>query len=89
MDGVSFAYLPSGTTVPSPADLLTSSTTAGLVDGLRKFHDWIVIDSPPVGAVGQARRAPSLSAPGDQPFDSRLHGHRLDITEITSEGRAA
>ena len=53
VDGVSFAYLPSGTTVPSPADLLTSRTMAGLLDGLRKFYDWIVIDTPPVGAVAE------------------------------------
>jgi polysaccharide biosynthesis transport protein len=53
------AYLPSGTSVPSPADLLTTRTMRGLLDGLRKFYDWIVIDTPPVGAVSE----PLLLAP--------------------------
>jgi capsular exopolysaccharide synthesis family protein len=47
------AYLPSGTTVPSPADLLTNRTMRGLLEGLRKFYDWIIIDTPPVGAVSE------------------------------------
>ena len=47
------AYLPSGTNVPSPADLLTNRTMRGLLDGLRKFYDWIIIDTPPVGAVSE------------------------------------
>jgi succinoglycan biosynthesis transport protein ExoP len=51
---VPFAYLPAGTAVPSPADLLTTRTMQGLVDGLRRLYDWIVIDTPPVGAVAEA-----------------------------------
>jgi capsular exopolysaccharide synthesis family protein len=51
--GTRLSYLPSGTTVPSPADLLSNRTMSGLLDGLRKFYDWIVIDSPPVGAVAE------------------------------------
>jgi capsular exopolysaccharide synthesis family protein len=51
LEQVPFSYMPSGTTVPSPADLLTTRTMAGLVDGLRKFYDWIILDTPPVGAV--------------------------------------
>ena len=47
------AYLPSGTHAPSPADLLTNRTMRGLLEGLRKFYDWIVIDTPPVGAVSE------------------------------------
>jgi succinoglycan biosynthesis transport protein ExoP len=47
------AYLPSGTNVPSPADLLTNRTMRGLLEGLRKFYDWIIIDTPPVGAVSE------------------------------------
>jgi capsular exopolysaccharide synthesis family protein len=51
--GSRLAYLPAGTTVPSPADLLTNRTMRGLLDGLRKFYDWIVVDTPPVGAVAE------------------------------------
>jgi capsular exopolysaccharide synthesis family protein len=47
------AYLESGTEVPSPADLLTNRTMRGLLDTLRKSYDWIVIDTPPVGAVSE------------------------------------
>jgi len=47
------AYLPSGTNVPSPADLFSSRIMRGLLEGLRKFYDWIIIDTPPVGAVSE------------------------------------
>jgi succinoglycan biosynthesis transport protein ExoP len=47
------AYLPSGAHAPSPADILTNRTMLGLLEGLRKFYDWIVIDTPPVGAVAE------------------------------------
>jgi capsular exopolysaccharide synthesis family protein len=47
------AYLSSGTHVPSPADLLTNRTMRGLLEGLRKFYDWIIVDTPPVGAVSE------------------------------------
>jgi capsular exopolysaccharide synthesis family protein len=53
VNGTSLAFLPAGATVPSPADLLTSRTLPGLLNGLRKFYDWIVIDNPPVGAVAE------------------------------------
>jgi capsular exopolysaccharide synthesis family protein len=53
LQGTNLAYLPSGTHAPSPADLLTNRTMRGLLDGLRKFYDWIVIDTPPVGAVSE------------------------------------
>jgi capsular exopolysaccharide synthesis family protein len=50
----SLAYLGSGTDVPSPADLLTSRSVRGILDELRKAYDWIIIDTPPVGAVSDA-----------------------------------
>jgi succinoglycan biosynthesis transport protein ExoP len=53
------AFLPAGTSVPSPADLLTNRTMRSLLDGLRRFYDWIVIDTPPVGAVAE----PMILAP--------------------------
>jgi succinoglycan biosynthesis transport protein ExoP len=48
------SFLPSGTSVPSPADLLTVQTTPKLLDGLRGLYRWIVIDTPPLGAVPEA-----------------------------------
>ncbi len=53
LQGTHLSYLAAGTHVPSPADLLTNRTMRGLLDGLRKFYDWIVIDTPPVGAVSE------------------------------------
>jgi tyrosine-protein kinase Etk/Wzc len=53
LQGTNLAYLPSGTHAPSPADLLTNRTMKGLLDGLRRFYDWIIIDTPPVGAVAE------------------------------------
>ena len=53
LQGTNLSYLPSGTHAPSPADLLTNRTMRGLLDGLRKFYDWIIIDTPPVGAVAE------------------------------------
>jgi capsular exopolysaccharide synthesis family protein len=47
------AYLAAGVSAPSPADILTTRTMRSLLDGLRRFYDWIVIDSPPVGAVAE------------------------------------
>jgi capsular exopolysaccharide synthesis family protein len=54
LGGSSLAYLPSGNTVPSPSDLLTEQAMKGLLDGLRRAYDWIVVDTPPVGAVAEA-----------------------------------
>jgi capsular exopolysaccharide synthesis family protein len=54
LPGTYLAYLPSGSNAPSPADLLANRTVASLLEGLRKFYDWIVIDTPPVGAVAEA-----------------------------------
>jgi capsular exopolysaccharide synthesis family protein len=51
LPGSYLAYLPAGTMAPSPANLLTNRTMRGLLEGLRGFYDWIVIDTPPVGAV--------------------------------------
>ncbi len=54
LESVSFGFLPAGTTVPSPADLLTARTMPGLIEGLRRIFDWIILDTPPVGAVAEA-----------------------------------
>jgi hypothetical protein len=42
LQGTNLSYLPSGTHAPSPADLLTNRTMRGLLEGLRKFYDWII-----------------------------------------------
>lgn len=53
--------LSSGTTVPSPGDLLTTDAMRGLVEGLRKHYRWIILDTPPVGAVADALVLSSLA----------------------------
>jgi Mrp family chromosome partitioning ATPase len=53
LTSTTLSYMPAGTNVPSPADLLTTRTLSGLLTGLRKFYDWIIIDNPPVGAVAE------------------------------------
>jgi succinoglycan biosynthesis transport protein ExoP len=45
--------LPAGTSVPSPADLLSGQAMPGLLEALRTHYRWIVIDTPPVGAVAE------------------------------------
>jgi polysaccharide biosynthesis transport protein len=47
------SLLPAGTTVPSPADLITGQAMRGFLEGLRGVYSWIVIDTPPVGAVAE------------------------------------
>jgi succinoglycan biosynthesis transport protein ExoP len=48
------SYLASGTPAPSPADLFSTRSMRGLLDGLRSFYEWVVIDSPPVPVVAEA-----------------------------------
>jgi len=52
--GTSLSILAAGTHVPSPADLMTNRVMRGFLDGLRGFYNWIVLDTPPVGAVAEA-----------------------------------
>jgi capsular exopolysaccharide synthesis family protein len=52
--GSNLSFLSAGTHVPSPADLMTTQVWEGLLDGLRRFYTWIVVDSPPVAAVADA-----------------------------------
>jgi Mrp family chromosome partitioning ATPase len=39
--------------VPCPADLLSGQTMQGLLQALRTHYRWIVVDTPPVGAVAE------------------------------------
>src|SRR5262249_35065601 len=52
--GTNLSVLCSGPHVPSPADLMTTQVLEGLLEGLRGFYNWIVIDSAPVAAVADA-----------------------------------
>jgi capsular exopolysaccharide synthesis family protein len=54
LSGSGLSLLPSGTPAPSPADLLTPRTVQGILKALRDFYTWIVVDTPPVGAVAEA-----------------------------------
>jgi polysaccharide biosynthesis transport protein len=50
----SLSFLGAGTHVPSPADLMTTHAMKTFLDALRGHFDWIILDSPPVGAVSDA-----------------------------------
>jgi capsular exopolysaccharide synthesis family protein len=49
--GAALMVIPAGTPVPSPGDLLTGTALTHLVTELKRRFEWIVIDTPPVGAV--------------------------------------
>ena len=48
-------FLPSGPTVRNPGDLLASDATNELINKLAEFYDFVVIDSPPLLPVHDAR----------------------------------
>lgn len=52
--GTSLSVMSSGGHVPSPADLLTTGVLKGLIDGLRGYYTWVVVDTAPIGAVPDA-----------------------------------
>lgn len=55
------AILPSGNVCQNPADLLSSLGMTNLLDTLKKFFDYVVIDSPPVIPFSDARFLSSLA----------------------------
>ncbi len=59
--GSQLHVVPAGANVPSPGDLLTTEAMRGLVESLRAQYRWIVLDTPPVGAVADALVLASLS----------------------------
>jgi capsular exopolysaccharide synthesis family protein len=59
--GTTLRVLTSGAKVPSPGDLLTTEAMQGLVGSLRGSYRWIVLDTPPVGAVADALALSSLA----------------------------
>ena len=46
--------LTAGTAAPSPGDLLTHEAMHAIVGSLRARYDWVIVDTPPVGAVADA-----------------------------------
>jgi capsular exopolysaccharide synthesis family protein len=59
--GSQLHVITAGTGVPSPGDLLTTEAMRGLVASLRGRYRWIVLDTPPIGAVADALVLASLS----------------------------
>jgi capsular exopolysaccharide synthesis family protein len=52
--GTNCSFLASGAHAPSPADLMTDEGMRGFLESLRGLYNWIVIDTPPMGAVADA-----------------------------------
>jgi capsular exopolysaccharide synthesis family protein len=59
MDGLT--VIPAGSKSQNPPDLLGSTRMKALIEKLREFYDYIVIDTPPVGPVIDARVAMQLA----------------------------
>jgi polysaccharide biosynthesis transport protein len=54
IEGSTLQILASGSSVPSPGDLLTTEAMRGLVESQRGAYRWIILDTPPIGAVADA-----------------------------------
>ena len=50
--------LPSGTIPPNPSELLCSSRFTDLIKRLYEEYDYIIFDTPPIGALDHSRRHP-------------------------------
>jgi capsular exopolysaccharide synthesis family protein len=46
-----FDYLPSGPHPPNPSELLMNGEFSSLLQDLKKYYDFIILDTPPVGLV--------------------------------------
>jgi protein-tyrosine kinase len=55
------AFLPSGRVVPDPTSGLTSARMHNLVNEARAAFEWVVIDTPPIGLVSDARLVSELA----------------------------
>jgi capsular exopolysaccharide synthesis family protein len=58
-DGITI--IPAGSKSQNPPDLLGSARMKGLVDKLRQAYDYVIIDTPPVGPVIDAKVAVQLA----------------------------
>ena len=47
--------IPAGTIPPNPSELIISERSKELIDKLKKYYDYIIIDTPPIGIVTDAR----------------------------------
>ena len=50
-----FSIIPSGPIPPNPSELISSERLTELMDYLKQNFDYIIIDSPPIGAVTDAK----------------------------------
>lgn len=55
-----FNIIPSGPIPPNPAELLSSPRLTTLINSLKERFDYIIIDSPPVGSVTDAKILASI-----------------------------
>ncbi len=46
-----FDYLPSGPQPPNPSELLLSGEFSTLLEDLKEYYDYVVLDTPPIGLV--------------------------------------
>ena len=53
-DEEAFHVITAGENPPNPIELLSSNRMAGVLKGLRKKYDYIILDLPPVGEVSDA-----------------------------------
>lgn len=51
---VDLFLVPAGRPVPNPSELLASGILHGFLDGMKPVFDWVIVDAPPVLAVGDA-----------------------------------
>ena len=58
-DGI--VIVPAGSKSQNPPDLLGSARMKGLVEKLRQSYDYVIIDTPPVGPVIDAKVAMALA----------------------------
>ncbi len=49
-----FHVISSGNNPPNPVELLSSSRMAGMLEFLREYYDYVILDLPPVGEVSDA-----------------------------------
>ena len=54
-DIANFSIIPSGPVPPNPAELISTPRLAALMDYLKQHFDYIIIDSPPVASVTDAK----------------------------------
>lgn len=53
-DGLQLQLLTSGPLPPNPGELVTSQQLADIIDGLKQTNDYVLVDAPPLFAVGDA-----------------------------------